>query len=99
MTTNLLRELSIELGLGSHDLLRIIFTAPKRYKVFQIAKRRGGMRTIAQPSRELKAIQRFVLEDTLSKLPVHRAAAAYVTGRNIAENARAHAKSRSLLKL
>src|SRR5258708_32226067 len=99
MTTNLLRELSIELGLGSNDLLRIIATAPARYKVFQIPKRRGGMRTIAQPSRELKAIQRFILDKILSKLPVHPAAAAYVTGRNIAENAIAHVKSRVVLKL
>jgi retron-type reverse transcriptase len=57
------------------------------------------MRTIAQPSRELKAIQRFILDKILSKLPVHPAAAAYVTGRNIAENAIAHVKSRVVLKL
>jgi RNA-directed DNA polymerase len=99
MTTNLLRELSAEFGLGSNDLLRIISTAPARYKIFQIPKRHGGWRTIAQPSRELKAIQRFVLDKTLSKLPVHPAAAAYVTGRNIAENATVHLKSRVILKL
>lgn len=99
MTTPLLQSLSIELGLGQYDLLRIILTAPLRYKVFQIPKRHGGMRTIAQPSKELKAIQRFILERTLSKLPVHRAAAAYVEGRNIGENAHVHVRSRVILKL
>jgi RNA-directed DNA polymerase len=97
VTIRILQDLSIELGLGSHDLLRIIVTAPARYKVYQIPKRSGGMRTIAQPSRELKAIQRFVLRTTLSKLPVHVAAAAYVEGRNIAENAQAHVNHRAIL--
>jgi hypothetical protein len=99
MNGQLLRELSTEFGLGQRDLLRIISTAPKRYKVYQIPKRHGGTRTIAQPSKELKAIQRFVLDRLLSKLPVHERAMAYVEGRNIAQNASAHVGFRSVLKL
>ncbi|WP_395711736.1 retron St85 family RNA-directed DNA polymerase [Reyranella sp.] len=99
MTRDLLYDLSVELGLGRHDLSRIIGSAPKRYKVYQIPKRRGGSRTIAQPSRELKAIQRIILRDVLSKLPVHRAASGYVKGRNIADNARTHVNSKVVLKL
>jgi RNA-directed DNA polymerase len=99
MITNLIQTLSVELGLGSRDLLWIIATAPARYKVFEIPKRRGGTRTIAQPSRELKAIQRFVLENMLSELPVHSAATGYVAGRNIGQNARAHVNNRAVMKL
>ena len=99
MRGELLHDLSIEFGLGSSDLLRIISTAPARYKVFQIPKRRGGMRTIAQPARELKAIQWFVLKKELSKLPVHKAATGYIRGQNIWENANAHVGNRILLKL
>lgn len=99
MTINLLQHLSIRLGMGRTDLLRIISTAPKRYKVYQIPKRRGGTRTIAQPSRELKAIQRILLGELLSQFPVHAAATGYIEGRNIHDNAVAHTKSRALLKL
>jgi RNA-directed DNA polymerase len=99
MIETLLRDLSMELNLGYRDLMRIITTAPRRYKIYQIPKRRGGTRTIAQPSRELKAIQRFVLKRLLSKLPVHRAATAYVIHQNIGENALAHVKNRVILKL
>jgi RNA-directed DNA polymerase len=99
VTETLLELMSAEFGIGQLELVRIVVTAPLRYKVFQIAKRSGGMRTIAQPSRELKAIQRFVMSRYLDHLPVHRAAAGYVVGRNILENAQVHRKNRVLLKL
>jgi hypothetical protein len=99
MPTNLLQNLSIELGLGARDLTRIILTAPKRYKVYEIPKKRGGTRTIAQPSREVKALQYFVLANLLSELPVHSAAAAYCKGKSILGNAVAHLNGRAILKL
>jgi hypothetical protein len=79
--------------------MRIISTAPARYKQFAIAKRDGGLRRIAQPSRELKVLQRFLLEKKLDRLPVHRAAAAYVIGRGIRDNAGVHCQNSVILKL
>lgn len=99
MTIQLLQKLSLQLGIGRSDLRHIIATAPKRYKVYPIAKRRGGTRTIAQPSRELKAIQRIVLREVLSKFPVHAAATGYAEGRSILHNAKAHAANPVILKL
>lgn len=99
MTLPLLQELSAELGIGPADLLRIITTAPVRYKVYQIPKRRGGARTIAQPSRDLKLIQRFILRNKLVKFPVHAAALGYVVGKNIRDNAQLHKNNRIILKL
>src|SRR5436190_12079350 len=89
----------IETGLSASDADRIIASAPKRYKEYQIPKRAGGWRTIAQPSRELKLLQRLLIEQWLTKLPVHNAAMAYVTSRNIINNARAHKKNPAILKL
>jgi RNA-directed DNA polymerase len=60
---------------------------------------KGGTRRIAQPSRELKAVQRFVVQRKLTAFPVHGAATAYVKGRNIFENAVVHRDSRAILKL
>lgn len=66
------------------ELDKIIRTAPYRYKVYYIDKRSGdGKREIAQPSAELKLIQRWVVENVLSSYPIHPAAAAYIKGKGI----------------
>jgi hypothetical protein len=78
----------------------IVKSAPHRYKVYTVSKRSGrGRRTIAQPAREVKILQRFVVKEFLCDLPIHSAAAAYVTGRGIKDNAAAHVGSRFLLKM
>ena len=96
----LLRELVEEIGFSASEVQRIIATAPARYKVYDIPKRHGaGWRTIAQPSRELKALQHYVLHRKLAKYPVHPCCMAYAENRNIRQNAEKHAASNSILKL
>lgn len=97
--TSLLRMLSNEAGLSVHDVERIVRTAPRRYKVYEIDKRSGGTREIAQPSRELKLLQRILVEKVFSTCPVHRAATAYRTGMSIRDNALPHAGSDPILKM
>jgi hypothetical protein len=79
--------------------MRLIATAPARYKQYTIPKRHGGLRLIAQPSRELKALQRYILKHKLSAFPIHPAATAYMKGINILHNAAAHQRNRVILKL
>lgn len=96
----LLRDLSIALEMSSDDISRIVMTAPLRYKLFTIPKRSGiDRRLIAQPARELKAIQRYVVSEKLAGLRIHPIAMAYRKGKNIADNAAQHAKKRVILKL
>lgn len=83
-------ELVENLGMSFGDVERIIASAPARYFVFQIDKRSGGKRTIAQPARELKAIQRYILRKKLSLFPVHECSTAYMSGNSIAKNALSH---------
>lgn len=96
---NLLNELSVAIGADIDTLLRIIRTAPKRYKVYEIDKRNGGKRTIAHPARELKEIQRFLLKNVFQEMPVSEIAMAYVGGRGILANAQMHQHSDWILKL
>ena len=42
--------------------------ADKFYKVYRLPKKSGGTRLIAQPSRELKALQGWILRNILDKL-------------------------------
>jgi len=89
-----------DLPFSRAELFKLIRTAHHRYKVYGIRKRSGnGMRVIAQPSPEIKLIQRWIVEHVLSKYPVHSSAMAYRKGIGIADNARKHVRHQFLLKM
>lgn len=96
---DLIRTLSANLGILPMQLEHIVRTSPLRYKVFTIPKRDGSLRTVAQPAREVKAIQRWLVNDLSSILPVHSAATAYQKGMSIKINAERHVGSGFLLKM
>jgi hypothetical protein len=79
----LLSDLVTHFRIAPLDLMRIIDTAPARYKEYSIPKRNGGTRIIAQPSREVKALQRYIMRTKLIEFPIHDAATGYIRGRNI----------------
>lgn len=95
----LLEILEDHVGLGRSELLARVLVAPRRYKVYEIPKRSGGTRTIAQPARDLKLLQRVLVATVLRALPVHSAATAYQQGRSIRANAAVHKDSNVVLKL
>ena len=98
--SELLANLSSAMLLSPVELMRLIRSAPRRYKVYQIRKRAPGQfRTIAQPAKEVKALQRWVMEHVLNRHPVHAAATGYRRGQSIADNARRHVHGHFLLKL
>lgn len=99
MSTKLVWRLSDATGLPPGDVERIISTAEYRYKVFPIAKRSGGTRWIAQPSRELKTLQGLVIAEMSLHLPIHSAVHSYIRGRGIRSNAQPHIQSSYLLKV
>ncbi|MBI3479211.1 MAG: RNA-directed DNA polymerase [Nitrosomonadales bacterium] len=97
---NLIEHIQKDFSLSLHDARVLIFTASRRYKLHYIEKRHGrGKRLIAQPTAEIKLLQRWAIESYLSKLPIHRAATAYRPGRGIKDHAEVHADNRYLLKL
>lgn len=97
--TGLLQRMAEDLAVLPSHLESIIRTAPLRYKVFEIPKKDGGVRQVAQPAREVKAIQQWVIREIGPKLPIHKSATAYVSGASILKNAEAHVFSRYMLKL
>jgi len=98
--SDLLQRLSAELVLPVSDIVYLIRSAPYRYKVYEIPKREPGKtRTIAQPAREIKPLQYWVMENILGDFPIHPAATAYRKGKNIGDNARAHVQHRYLCKM
>ena len=97
--TNLLQRLSDAFDLPQRTIETIMLTAPNRYKRFYIPKRSGrGDRLIAQPAREVKAVQRWLIENELSDLPIHESATAFRLGSSIGQNAGRHRINRYLFK-
>ncbi|WP_032901455.1 retron St85 family RNA-directed DNA polymerase [Mesorhizobium ciceri] len=97
--SDIVRILAIETGMEMSLVERIIRTAPVRYKTYQIPKRSGGHRTISQPAREVKLLQRALIEVLLRRLPVHEAATAYREGMSIRDNALRHVGGGPILKM
>ncbi|QWF70572.1 retron St85 family RNA-directed DNA polymerase [Methylomonas paludis] len=97
---NVIEIILHEFPLGRQEVERLIRTAPSRYKVHEIEKRNGrGKRTIAQPTAEIKLLQRYLVDRYISNLPVNDAAKAYRLNHNILDHASPHAKNQYLLKL
>lgn len=98
--SNLLYKISRELLIPLEDLRFLARSAPRRYKVYEIKKRQPmKTRTIAQPAREVKRLQYWVISGILKRFPIHSAALAYRKGKSILSNAKPHAKKKFLLKL
>ncbi|MBS63438.1 retron St85 family RNA-directed DNA polymerase [Salinisphaera sp.] len=88
-----------DLSLQSESLKRIISTAPLRYKKFRIPKRSGGWREVAQPAREVKKLQYWIIRELGDILPVSDHATAYRDSISIKNNALVHDGSNYLLKM
>lgn len=95
----ILEKLSADLDVSVTYLISLARTASHQYKTYTIPKRSGGLRTIHHPSRRLKAVQRWIAENIIKRLPLHEAATAYRLGQSILRNAEPHAPSRYLLRM
>jgi RNA-directed DNA polymerase len=82
------------------ELVSIINTSPRRYKTFLIEKKNGrGNRLIAQPSPEVKLLQRTIIKNEFSEINIHGSAKAYMPGISIKDHAKEHSENRYLLKI
>lgn len=69
------------------------------YYKFTIPKRSGGQRVIIAPKREIKALQRHVLQNLLDHFRPSDAAHGFIQGRSIVSNAAPHVGHPFMLKL
>lgn len=69
------------------------------YRVFEISKKSGGKRQIAEPLPSLKEIQKWILHNVLVKMEVSPYAKAYIKGKSIKDNVRFHRNQEMVLSL
>lgn len=90
---------SMLVGYELHYLYGVTNAPHSYYRVYQIKKKSGGMREIAEPLPSLKEIQRWILDEILGKVPVSPAAKAFIKGRSIKENARFHRGQNTIVQV
>jgi RNA-directed DNA polymerase len=95
----IIEQAAKRLALPAPFLIKLAATASHRYKEYTIPKKTGGLRTIHHPARELKLVQGWLLQNVLSRLPVHEAATAYRIGSGIRRNAERHVGHNYLLRV
>lgn len=96
----MIREcLSKHLQLPLDYIDKVARSASYRYKAYAVRKRSGGRRTIHHPAKELKILQRWLLQTVIERWPVHPAAHAYEIGRNTRSTAEVHARNAYLLRM
>jgi RNA-directed DNA polymerase len=94
-----LGEFSEEIRLSESLLKKYIGFGEFYYCTYEIPKKSGGSRLIAQPSRELKAIQGWILRNILDKLSSSEASKGFEINSSIYDNAFPHIGSNVILAL
>ena len=95
----ILDTISKSTGLSRAYIERVVRNAPYSYKEYKIPKKSGGERIIHHPRKELKVIQRWLVEHVISLLPVHDAVFSYRKGIGIRSHAEVHKKNNFLMRL
>jgi hypothetical protein len=97
-----LAELRKLLGIKSPNQLGYFLLATDQrggpYARFTVPKRGGGERVICAPKKQLRWVQRQILDLILAKVPTHPAAHGFVAGRSTVTNAEKHRGAALLLK-
>ncbi len=87
-------QLAAATGLSLNDFRYLLFhrevSKDSHYHTFEIPKKSGGVRKISAPKKRLKALQQWILENILNKIPVTDAAHGFLKGKSIVSNANAH---------
>ena len=96
---NTLEQLSRQIHLSRGFLARLFLFSNTFYKTYEIPKRKGGTRMIAQPSRNMKAVQGWVLREILDKLESHPASTGFELGKSILDNALPHVGAKKLITI
>jgi RNA-directed DNA polymerase len=92
-------HLAIEMGIRSDMLIRFIHFRDNKYLRFRILKKKGGFRELMTPHRDLKYVQRWILENILNRYPLSSVCCGFRQGHSIVTNAKIHENQKYVLKV
>ena len=94
-----LDHLCMLLGVRKDYLCSVIYSPESHYRHFSIRKHSGGLREITAPYYTLKKIQRWILDNILINIKVHRCAHGFKSQKSIITNVKQHVGREDLLKI
>lgn len=92
-------KIAHKLLLESDFIISLAETASHRYKKIIIKKKNKENRIIYAPAREIKSIQKIILDDVLVNLPLHRCAFAYRKNNSTKDAVIPHKDNKYFLKM
>lgn len=95
----LVDQISKSLQISSNELHQIARSADRLYRRIEIPKKNRQTRIIFVPAPELKLLQRWLVDNVISRFEVHSCAMAYRKGRSVLDNAKAHQNREFLLRM
>lgn len=84
------KHLSLLVGYEIEYIFRVYEKSFNFYRIFEIPKKNGESRLIAEPLPSLKEIQNWILNNIISKSSPSRFCKAYIKGHSIKSNAKFH---------
>lgn len=96
---NLINVISKDLNIPTSLLNEAISRSHKTVTHIKIPKRDGSIRLVYQPSKKIKILQYWLMNNIFNKMNVHDCAMAYQKDRSIKLNAETHQNNRYFLKL
>lgn len=94
-----LKHLSLLLGMSHSTLYNMLQIKNNLYKKSMIPKKNGGSRELTIPSKNLRIIQRWILENILYKLSTSINATGFIQNKSILDNAKPHVGKKCLINL
>lgn len=92
-------DLAHAMKLAPSTLISLSISSNSLYKIYHLPKKSGGSREIAQPSRQLKAVQSWILRNILDKLSSSPYSKGFELGSSILDNATPHIGASYLLSI
>lgn len=85
--------------ISKYTLYQLSFNSDRYYRIYDIPKKSGGMRTISQPSKKLKGLQSWVLVNILSKLKVSQSSKGFEKKSSLIQNVEPHKEATTILTM
>lgn len=94
-----LHDLALILGSSSKQIRYLLYRREKKYRSFNLTKRKGGHRTIKAPSADLKAIQKSLADFLQDRISFRTCVNGFARSRSIVSNAKAHERRRIVFNI
>lgn len=94
-----LDDFSVLIHISKYTIYQLSKHSEKYYKVYDIPKKSGGVRSICQPNKKLKGLQSWILVNILNKIQVSPSCKGFRKGSSTLDNALPHIGANTILNL